>query len=259
MKPRNREINIFNMSLLDILSGALGAFCFLMLVLFPYYTPDKSKGKAPEAPPGVDPKTYEEAMARVRQMEATLKKFQDYGAQLEARIKELEARAQKASKKAEQLEYRNPFLVFMTLSATNDDDVEIFVEDNRVTVKDERAPKMDPDRRQGAFWAGDFALSAPGLGTGYFLVRDGPPGEYRPFLKVFKHNPGGPPLAGFVTIQTASGREARPIANFTKPKMLVPLAVIRVDKDFNQKIEWRIPAELTSGPPPGQDQKKELQ
>ena len=39
MKARNREINIFNMSLLDILCGALGAFCFMMLVLFPYYKP----------------------------------------------------------------------------------------------------------------------------------------------------------------------------------------------------------------------------
>jgi hypothetical protein len=35
MKARNREINIFNMSLLDILCGALGTVCFLMLVLFP--------------------------------------------------------------------------------------------------------------------------------------------------------------------------------------------------------------------------------
>lgn len=37
MKSRSREVNIFNMSLLDILCGALGAFCFLMLVLFPSY------------------------------------------------------------------------------------------------------------------------------------------------------------------------------------------------------------------------------
>ncbi len=44
MKPRNREINIFNMSLLDVLCGALGAFCFLMLALFPYYT--KAGGSA---------------------------------------------------------------------------------------------------------------------------------------------------------------------------------------------------------------------
>ena len=37
MKPRNREVNIFNMSVLDLLTGALGAFCFLTLALFPYY------------------------------------------------------------------------------------------------------------------------------------------------------------------------------------------------------------------------------
>ena len=39
MRARSREINIFNMSLLDILCGALGAFCFMMLVLLPYYKP----------------------------------------------------------------------------------------------------------------------------------------------------------------------------------------------------------------------------
>jgi methionine salvage enolase-phosphatase E1 len=41
MRARRREINIFNMSLLDILCGALGAFCFMMLVLFPYYKPGR--------------------------------------------------------------------------------------------------------------------------------------------------------------------------------------------------------------------------
>jgi hypothetical protein len=48
MKPRNREINIFNMSLLDVLCGALGAFCFLMLALFPYYA--KGSGAASPDP-----------------------------------------------------------------------------------------------------------------------------------------------------------------------------------------------------------------
>jgi hypothetical protein len=37
VKPRNREVSIFNMSVLDLLTGALGAFCFLTLALFPYY------------------------------------------------------------------------------------------------------------------------------------------------------------------------------------------------------------------------------
>lgn len=39
MARRKREINIFNMSLLDILCGALGAFCFMMLPLLPSYKP----------------------------------------------------------------------------------------------------------------------------------------------------------------------------------------------------------------------------
>src|SRR5436309_2874806 len=42
MRARAREVNIFNMSLLDILCGALGAFCFMMLVLLPYYKPNQT-------------------------------------------------------------------------------------------------------------------------------------------------------------------------------------------------------------------------
>ncbi len=37
MRTKNREINIFNMSLLDVLTGALGAFMFMMLSFVPYY------------------------------------------------------------------------------------------------------------------------------------------------------------------------------------------------------------------------------
>ena len=37
MKPRNREINIFNLSMLDVISGAMGAFLIIMVILLPYY------------------------------------------------------------------------------------------------------------------------------------------------------------------------------------------------------------------------------
>ncbi len=46
MRARNREVNIFNMSLLDILTGMLGAFLFLMLGLVPYYTRAKKRQSA---------------------------------------------------------------------------------------------------------------------------------------------------------------------------------------------------------------------
>ena len=53
MRARNREVNIFNMSLLDILTGMLGAFLFLMLGLVPYYTRAKNTPN-PNQTPHVD-------------------------------------------------------------------------------------------------------------------------------------------------------------------------------------------------------------
>ena len=56
MRARSREVNIFNMSLLDILTGMLGAFLFLMLGLVPYYTRAKNassnsqQGNGPATP-----------------------------------------------------------------------------------------------------------------------------------------------------------------------------------------------------------------
>ncbi len=56
MKPRNREVSIFNMSVLDLLTGALGAFCFLTLALFPYYfkAQTSSATPAPKPSPGTN-------------------------------------------------------------------------------------------------------------------------------------------------------------------------------------------------------------
>ena len=50
MKPRNREVSIFNMSVLDLLTGALGAFCFLTLALFPYYFKAQSASAGTQRP-----------------------------------------------------------------------------------------------------------------------------------------------------------------------------------------------------------------
>jgi len=44
MRAGNREVNIFNMSLLDILCGALGAFCFMMIALLPHYAKASKAG-----------------------------------------------------------------------------------------------------------------------------------------------------------------------------------------------------------------------
>ena len=37
MRARNRDISIFNLSMLDVISGAMAAFLIIMVVLLPYY------------------------------------------------------------------------------------------------------------------------------------------------------------------------------------------------------------------------------
>jgi len=49
MKRKNREINIFSMSALDLFASALGAFILIMLILMPYYL--KTTPVPPVCPP----------------------------------------------------------------------------------------------------------------------------------------------------------------------------------------------------------------
>jgi hypothetical protein len=79
MKSRNREVNIFNMSLLDILCGTLGAFCFLMLALLPDHIKEQ----------------LQEQIARMSTPE---------GKDAEARAKQAEEEAREAKQRAEEAE-----------------------------------------------------------------------------------------------------------------------------------------------------------
>src|SRR5215471_19082541 len=104
MRARSREINIFNMSLLDILCGALGAFCFMMLVALPYYKPPGHEKKLREAQEETnkllrdiekmkekmgDQQSAEDLSELVRRLEAQIKLLQGQVNQLSAENEEL--------------------------------------------------------------------------------------------------------------------------------------------------------------------------
>ena len=63
MKPRNREVNIFNLSMLDVISGALGALIIIMVVLFPHYTKQRTEEE------------YQQMEARVQQLQAQVQRL----------------------------------------------------------------------------------------------------------------------------------------------------------------------------------------
>src|SRR5437660_235021 len=131
MRARSREINIFNMSLLDILCGALGAFCFMMLVLLPYYKPpatdeDLRKERADTDELVKQMEKLKEAAKDsgfAQQMEETMDKLQDQIKQLQGQVnqsasqnQQLQSENESLTKKTQELQtslnQRNPFLIY---------------------------------------------------------------------------------------------------------------------------------------------------
>ena len=78
MKQRNREINIFNMSALDLFASALGAFILITLLLLPFF-------------PNLDPTPVQEKLEKTQE---GLETAEAEAAELQARLAESNAREQ---------------------------------------------------------------------------------------------------------------------------------------------------------------------
>jgi hypothetical protein len=269
MKPRNREVNIFNMSLLDILCGAMGTFAFMMIVLFPSYTISKNAKPAPEIPPGVDPQTFDEAKARIKELEDTLKKFQDYSKDLENQVtqlkvqnKQLQDQAKSTGSTMDQMQMRNPFVSQLFFLADGAEDLaELYVSDDRETTDNKKhTPKPDVTKSQPVNWHGD--VSVFGRAGAYFMVRDTPGGKYHVFLKVIKHDPAAGAFVAAGAISTDAEFQQIPVFRVTETQALVELGVVTVtynqndkDKPYTQKIEITVPKERLLNAEPQTKQK----
>ncbi len=248
MKARSREVNIFNMSLLDILCGALGAFCFMMLVLFPYYSQDKGSGKRPDVQQGIDPKTFEEAKARIDELERTLKKFQDYADQLEAKIRQLEAQARqhqgdmdRMQDRAERGEMRNPILAVGTFPVQGDENMQVYIDSDRQHADKSPVEKMDPTRTQSVQFEGDYSASGAGSGLSYAMARDTPPGDYRIYAKIIKKQEGRTFYAAVVI--NAPGIFKSVAIQVLKDKVAIPIGVVTVDPNYKCTLRMTVPPE----------------
>jgi hypothetical protein len=258
MKARNREINIFNMSLLDILCGALGTFCFLMLVLFPYYSIGKNAKQAPEIPPGVDPKTLEEAKARIQQLEETLKKFQSFAqdtqnqaTQAQAQAQQLQAQNAQLRDQNARLKFRNPFLAQADFQLASGDQAQVAEEDDRESDDSKvKIPKLDPNKIQGNAFKGDLVVI--GDRSSYWLVRDGPTGSYKFFFKVVKHDVSKGPLVVGGSILSSDGFKVIPQFIVAQERAMVPLGTVTTsrgkDGDYVTKIDIDVPKEFQQAP-----------
>lgn len=181
MKSSSKEINIINMSLLDILCGAMGAFCFMMLALFPYWSPSGVGAKESMAMSEQMQQEIERLKKELRESGGPgsagaverLEKLQNQMQQMEGQNNQLRSELDEAKKKARDLEVRNPVVVVTNRSAPGPD-IDVFVHSPTTTnVGGKSQPPVDPNTKQGHFFYGDMSFGmSRGPGTDFWLMRD---------------------------------------------------------------------------------------
>ncbi|MGR3915001.1 MAG: hypothetical protein OD918_10930, partial [Gammaproteobacteria bacterium] len=116
MKRRNKEINIFSMSALDLFASALGAFILIAVVLFPFF-------------PNVSP-SETQITAQLREARLQLQACQNSLAQSQAALQQSQAELQQSQSALQQCSesLRKKFLL-VVISWGSYDDVDLHIVD----------------------------------------------------------------------------------------------------------------------------------
>lgn len=132
MGKRNREINIFNFSMLDVITGAMGAYLAVMVVLLPYY---QKKDETPQETPTMSQaelaKTIQQAEEREKKSEAKAEQLEKKMQALQAQLDASRSEASQQSKQIEHLqsELQRTFMLIHIQWATLGPDVDLHVID----------------------------------------------------------------------------------------------------------------------------------
>ena len=94
MAKKNREINVFSTSAIDLFASALGVFIVLVMILFPYFG---KKSVEPPTPVAADTTNVEE-------LKEALKKMTEFSESLEQKVEETQKKLQKTEAKTETLQ-----------------------------------------------------------------------------------------------------------------------------------------------------------
>lgn len=238
MKARSREVNIFNMSLLDILCGALGAFCFMMLVLFPYWKP---KGMTAEDLA----KKYQQVSQEMEQLKREMAKIPGAGG-LQERINRLQQNFQqqqreleKAKAENDNLKMRRPMVIGMNWS-TASHKVDLYVRYRGKTQGGQEMEKPDPNKSQSRLFSGDLVTDCfTGPCSDSWLVRDVPlGGEFEIYYKFMDAN-GNPAPARInaVFVNAEAGFWALPTVDMPQPKTVAFVGVLRLEPNGKLKFD----------------------
>ncbi len=242
MRRRNRDINVFNLSMLDVISGALGAFLLLVAVLIPWYKKPLAeenrqlRQRVAELEAALEQTRSERDQARARQAAAEAERDRARAERDQARADNASAAAaleqvrrerDAARAEARRLEDRlsKTFLVVLVKWSTARQDVDLHVVDPTGAEFYYQAKRIAG--RPGELTEDD----TDGPGHEIWSIQQAPPGEYKIYYNLFsrKGNPENPTVTGRVFYR--DGTRELPAKRLTreKTKVLVTTMVIATD------------------------------
>lgn len=243
MKPRNREINIFNLSMLDVISGAMGAFLIVMVVLFPYYKKEpidyqreirrltEEAHAAQEAARHAQAEAARAEQAR-RQAEQTQQQTEQARRQAEQARQQAEAEAQENRQRAEtaQKQLAKTFLVVHIMWDTQNQDVDLH-------VVNPSGAEFYYERRTQAGHPGILSVdSQRGPGNEVWELHNAPPGDYRVYANLYAlHGENRTPTVTSAVIHR-DGSTRLPNVQLTQIGRKMPIATITVKPDGSVSV-----------------------
>jgi len=238
MKPRNREINIFNLSMLDVISGAMAAFLIIMVILMPYY-----KKQSIDYQTIIDQLQQtiaslrlelEEVQQRTRELQETRIRAQAAMEQAQAareQARQARAEAERQRRRAEDLaqQLAKTFLVLYVRWGTRDD-VDLHVVDpsgaefwfQKKTVPG-RPGELSEDNTNGP-------------GNEVWEIRDAPPGDYKVYVKLYAVKDSRKPVVVKGRLFHRDGSNLMPETQLTRKGQKEHVATISVDDEGNVTV-----------------------
>ncbi len=242
MRRRNRDINVFNLSMLDVISGALGTFLLLVAVLIPWYKKPLAeenrqlRQRVNELEAALEQTRSERDQARTRHATAVAERDQARSERDQARADNASANTaldqarrerDSARNRAQELERRlsKTFLVMIMKWPTANQDVDLHV--------------VDPSGAEFYFSAKTIAGrpgeltedDTQGPGHEIWSIQQAPPGEYKIYYNLFarKGNSRNPVVTGRIFYR--DGTRELPAKRLTEEsrKVLVTTLIVAPD------------------------------
>ena len=225
MKLRNREINIFSMSALDLFASALGAFILLTVVSLPYFSntgssdadvakirKDLSKAKS----------ALQKSQARIKKIKSSMTNSQAKAAQCKKENSKLSSSLNKCS-----ILVKRKFLLIVISWGTDYDDIDLHV--------------VDPGGREFYYKKKKFNDSAAALeedstkgpGNEVWLHPSVEQGNYKVYYKLFRKNKKKPSRRIEIrgSVVTPAGKLKLKAHIMTKVESKILVATIKVDSN----------------------------